>query len=351
VYVNSIVMQRPRLGRGSGFLRKLARKVKSISTGLTKVEAGFWVYSPLSMPVHHVEWLRPANTQILSAQISFICHRLGIRNPIVWVACPAACDVAVSMRRSRLVYQRTDRMEEFPNVDKDVIRRYDATLKGAADVTIFVNTAVYEQERHECRRALYLDHGVDFELFASARRDGTVPDEITDVSHPIVGFHGAFGVHTTDIPFIEKLVDRLPEMSFVFVGPVVPECRPLFDKRNVRMLGQKPYDRIPQYGKCFDVAIMPWCQNQWIEACNPVKLKEYLALGKPIVSTPFPELQKYADIVYQATTVEQFAGCIRRALSEDGPERIARRVERVRSASWDSKAKIVMDELFHGTRD
>lgn len=349
IYVNSIVMQKPRLGRGHSFLKKLVRKSKSIFTGLKRADAGFWVYSPFSMPVHHIRWLRPLNGKILKGQMGLVGHKLGIHNPIVWVVCPAACDVAVTMKRSRLVYQRTDRFEEFPDVDGNVIMAYDKTLKRMADLTVFVNTVIYEQERHECRRALYLDHGVDFELFASARDDTTVPDEMRGIRHPIVGFHGAFGVHTTDIPFIEKLVDVLPEMSFVFVGPTVPECRPLYDKKNVWMLGQKAYEQIPHYGKCFDVAIMPWRQNRWIEACNPIKLKEYLALGKPVVSTPFPELQKYADVVYKAAEVEEFAECIRKALSEDSPERIARRMDKVRAASWDSKARLVLDELFAET--
>ncbi len=83
------------------------------------------------------------------------------------------------------------------------------------------------------------------------------------------------------------------------------------------MLGKKPYEKIPHYGKCFDVAIMPWRQNRWIELCNPIKLKEYLALGKPVVSTSFPELQNYLDVTYTAKTPEEFVRCIKKALAEE----------------------------------
>jgi glycosyltransferase involved in cell wall biosynthesis len=112
------------------------------------------------------------------------------------------------------------------------------------------------------------------------------------------------------------------------------------------MLGQKPYEQIPHYGKCFDVAIMPWRQNRWIEACNPIKLKEYLALGKPIVSTPFSELQKYREVVYEACTPKEFSDKIRQAIKENCPERIAARKDKVRNETWDSKAKLVLEELF-----
>jgi len=121
-------------------------------------------------------------------------------------------------------------------------------------------------------------------------------------------------------------------------------------KRNVRMLGQKPYEQIPHYGKCFDVAIMPWRQNRWIEACNPIKLKEYLALGLPIVSTPFPELRKYLDVVYEASSPEEFAGSIRKALDENNPERAATRRQKIRDARWNNKAQLVLEALLGDSR-
>jgi glycosyltransferase involved in cell wall biosynthesis len=112
------------------------------------------------------------------------------------------------------------------------------------------------------------------------------------------------------------------------------------------MLGQKSYELIPQYGKCFDVAFMPWRQGRWIEACNPVKLKEYLALGKPVVSTPFPELSYYNDVTYQGATPEEFALCIERALAEDGPQRIIERRKKVKEATWESKTQLILNTLF-----
>ena len=161
-----------------------------------------------------------------------------------------------------------------------------------------------------------------------------------------MGFFGGIDDHTSDIGFVEDVVDLLPEMSFVFVGGASSDCSALASHKNVSMLGQKPYERIPHYGKCFDVAIMPWRQNRWIEACNPIKLKEYLALGKPVVSTPFSELQQYLDVVYQARTPGQFAECIKQALAEDCPERITQRREKVQNATWQNKAQMMLDELF-----
>jgi glycosyltransferase involved in cell wall biosynthesis len=346
LYINSIVMQKPNLSEGGRFFGRLFRKTKSMMTGLKKSDAGFWVYSPITLPVHHLAWARPLNKKILEYQVRLIVRRLGMDNPIVLAACPAACDVALDMKKTRLIYQRTDRFEEYPDVDAETIRQYDRKLKANADLTIFVSNTLYNEESTQCKKAIYLDHGVDFELFASAEQDSHQPPDITRIPRPIVGFFGKIDDYTVDIGFAEKVIDYLPDKSFVFIGRVDTDCSRLAAKENVWILGKKPYEQIPHYGKHFDVAIMPWRQNRWIDACNPIKLKEYLALGKPVVSTPFGELQKYLDVIYEAGTPEQFAKSIERAMTENSPERAAARKEKVEKATWHCKAQFVLEELF-----
>jgi glycosyltransferase involved in cell wall biosynthesis len=348
LYVNSIVMQKPNLGQGGKFVTKAVRKARSILRGLRKQGANFWVYSPLSLPLHHIRWAWHLNRMLLTGQIASVLRILAMHNPIVWVACPAACDIALRMKKVKLVYQRTDRFEEYPNVDVEAIRDYDRRLKTAADLTIYVNRRLYEEEAGQCKKAIYLDHGVDYDLFASAEDNIEKPDDIKEITRPIAGFFGGIDDHTLDIGFIEKVIDLLPEVNFVFVGKASADISRLVLKKNVRMLGQKPYEQIPHYGKCFDVALMPWRQDRWIEACNPIKLKEYLSLGKPIVSTPFSELAFYHDITYEAATPQEFAVCIKNALAEDCPERISARRKRVATATWDSKAELAMESLFEG---
>ncbi len=348
LYVNSIVIQKPKFGKNSKFIDKFVRKAKSIMTGLKQSGEGFWVYSPLTLPVHHIPWARQLNELLLTIQIRTVVRKLKIHNPIIWVACPGACDTSIRLPKSALIWQRTDRWEEFPNVDTRIISAYDRKLKVNADLTVFVSSLLYGAEYKQCRNALCLDHGVDYEMFAHAYDNGTIPQDMANIRKPIVGFFGQIDGHTFDVHFIEKVTECLPEISFVLIGKALNEvdCHSLLSRKNVWMLGQKPYKQVPHYGKCFDVAIMPWCQNRWIEACNPIKLKEYLALGKPVVSTPFPELQKYDDVVYQAKTPREFADCIKRALTEDNAERIASRRRKVEKSTWDSKAQLVLKELF-----
>jgi len=346
LYVNSIVIQKPALRQGRQLIEKLNRKTKSILKGLKPSGEGFWTYSPASLPLHHIWWARPLNEKLLRLQIMYVMRKLKMRYPVIWVACPGACETAIRINKSRLVWQRTDRWEEFPNVHQETIKRYDRKLKAAADLTVFVSKGLYQQEADQCRKAFYLDHGVDYETFAAAEHNKNQPPELRKIKRPIVGFFGGIDEHTFDIAFMQDVVELLPQMSFVFVGKASIDCSALSARKNVRMLGQKPYEQIPHYGKCFDVAVMPWRQNRWIETCNPIKLKEYLALGKPVVSTPFMELQKYDDLIYQARTPAAFAVCIKKAISQDNPALVNLRRKKVQQASWDSKAQLLLKELF-----
>jgi glycosyltransferase involved in cell wall biosynthesis len=346
LYINSIVMQKPKLSQGTKVLSKLFRKAKSIFTGLKKVDNNFLVYSPFSMPLHHIVPARQLNEKLLRCQVQAVMKKLKIINPVLWVVCSAACDTALKMKYDKLVYLRTDVYELFPNVDHDLISEYDLRLKKNADLTVFVSELLYTRESSQCRKALFVDHGVDFDFFASDLSTHSVPLDMRDIPKPIAGYFGSIDGHTVDYDLISRVADLLPKISIVFVGKVYSMDSNLYKNKNVWMLGPKPYELIPDYGKCFDVAIMPWRQTRWIEACNPIKLKEYLALGKPVVSTPFNELNKYLDVVYEARSSKDFAKAIEKALMEDNPERVASRRERVRNATWDSKAQLVLEELF-----
>ena len=107
---------------------------------------------------------------------------------------------------------------------------------------------------------------------------------------------------------------------------------------NVYWLGFKPYEQIPAYGSAFDIALMPWLDNEWIRHSNPIKLKEYLALGLPIISTNFPEAQHYADVINIARDSEDFVEQIRLALAGKSIGSKESRRRRVANASWDSQA-------------
>ena len=347
LYINSIVMTKFNVGKGKSFSKRFIRKTKSLFKGLQRTEKGFWVYSPIALPVHHIWWAKPLNEILLRFQMSRIIRKLGIHNPIVLVANPAACNVAMKLRKKKLIYQRTDRFEEAEGIDVDVIAKCDRTLKAHSDLTIYASKTLYEEESDQCRKGFFLDHGVDYDLFANAEKSPDDPEDIATIPKPIIGYFGAISHHSVDIALAEKIADLMPEASFVYIGTAYEDYPDLKAKKNVWFLGQKDYEQIPSYGKCFDVAILPWIRNEWTAAANPIKVKEYLALGKPLVCTPvFTQLQEYLDVAYVADTPEQFVQCIKRAMEEDNPERIAARRAKVKNDTWDDKAELLLRTLF-----
>lgn len=342
LYLNSVVMRKPNVAEGRMFFRRVLRKVRSMARGLVRVPEGFWVYSPVTAPVHHVPALRPVNEWLLRTQVRWAMGRIGLTRPWIWVNCPAACDAALALPREILIYQRTDRYEEYPGVDARQIVRYDRRLKEAADLVFFCNRGLFNEERDQCRKAAYIDHGVAFDLFAQAEHDPWIPPEMQGVPRPVAGFYGGIDPHTMDVPLLARTIERLPDVTFVLIGKASADCAALQNRPNVVRIDQRPYEQIPHYGKCFDVCLMPWNRNRWIEACNPIKLKEYLALGKPVVSTPFPQLTEYRDLVLTADTPEAFSACIQHALADRDARMTQRMRDCVRPYSWQHQAMQIL---------
>ena len=350
LYVNSIVVRKFNFQEGTMFLRRLKRKVRSILRGMrpSGVE-NMAVYSPFSMPVHHIFGARYLNRLALSLQVGHCVRKLGMAEPIVWVACPGAAEVAIGLPHSKLVYQRSDRYEDFPGLDSKQVRLYDQLLKRHADLVIYVNRDLWMQEKAECKKAIFLDHGVDYELFAYAHRDQHIPEEIKRIPHPIVGLFSHIDENKVDFTLVEGLSDLLSDMSIVLIGGSNVDLSCLASRKNIHLLGQKPYEQIPHYAKCFDVCFLPCPQSRWVEAANPIKLKEFLALGKPIVSAPCSAIETYKDLVYVASDVNEFAEAVRQACNENDPELVAARRAQVSGSTWEAKAIEAMQALYEVT--
>lgn len=361
LYINSIGVRVPSVSEGGMFVQRMRRKIQSLRRGLVTVQKNFSVFSPFVVPGKLGMHL---SHPLMLLQVRWAARRLGIRHPLVWVVCPPAAAIVGQLRPAGLIYQRTDAYEDFPGVDANLIRRLDRRMKARADVTLFCSSYVLAREARDCRNAMFLDHGVDFDRFAAAGRTacGHAPDGAAStnchgdtcdrscrtpcsmhrIGRPRVGFVGGIDSHTFDPDLFTEVACRLPDVQFILVGACsLPRgwCR----SSNVSLLGQQPYDHIADYMAACDVLIMPWNRSAWIQACNPIKLKEYLAVGRPIVSTPFEELRRYDGLVHVAEDCDSFAAHVRRALSHPLAAETLR--ERVRHETWQARGCQVLAEL------
>ena len=340
LYVNSLGMRAPDPREGTMFVRRVLRKLASFRRGFVRVDEQFGVLSPISIPgergaIFTKRWL--------TKRVGEAAKSMNIKRPLVWVACPTADGVVDAIDRVGLVYQRTDRYECYPGVQQSRIKGCDDRLKSRADLTVFCGDLLFAQESAECRNACLIDHGFDLKRFERASRGHSPePRDLADLKRPRVGFIGGIDSHTFDVRLFIETAQQLPEIQFVLVGACsLPDgwC----ELPNVAMLGQKPYEQVADYMSACDVLIMPWRRNQWIEACNPVKLKEYLATGRPIVSTEFDQLRRYGEQIRVAWTPQTFRQAILDALCDPGDEQLRR--ERVAGHSWSQAASVLLDQL------
>ena len=340
IFVNSIAVRMPSFREKSQFAARIGRKLKSLARGLVRVDSGFWVFSPVSAPGPTGEKL---TRWALGPQIKLAAHRAGIRKPLLWIHCPAGASLIDDIPHAGLVLQRTDRFEAFPEADPEIVERQIARLKREADLVVYCNPVLMAEEEGEVRRQLLITHGVDLETFVAAgctRAPG--PADVAIMKRPRAGFIGGIDAHTFDPPLFVSVARQLPDVEFALIGGCsLPEgwC-PL---ANVKLLGRKPYELIANYMSAMDVLIMPWNGSEWIKACSPIKLKEYLAVGRPVVTTDFPALQKYRDLVRIAHGPRAFADAIRAALDE--PYDADRSRARIASEGWDAKAAYLGEAL------
>ncbi|MBL7187247.1 MAG: hypothetical protein ISS70_13075 [Phycisphaerae bacterium] len=307
-----------------------------------------YVMSPISLPLWSSKLGCLFNTYSIMVQVKLAMFILRIKSPIYYVGCPAAWEVVKKVRRRYLVYERTDLFEEMPEVDKPYIKSLDNDLVQSSDLVLYVDAAMYDEGVKINPNSILIGHGVDFAFFASADESDYVPADIANVPKPIVGYFGDICDKTFDFDLMRHLAAGLPGMSFVLIGPLSSDVGCLREFKNVHILGQKTYQDIPHYGKVFDASILPWKKSRWVIHSYPIKIKEYLALGRPFVSVDIPAVKLFDHVTYVAGDYDDFVVKLRQAVEDKDAENIQRRRESVRLETWDSKIEQIVDFIEKG---
>lgn len=344
--VNSIGLRVPLPGRSSQPMRRVLRKAASLTRGVRRPIPdlpGFYVFSPVAIPPQASPRLRRASALLVRWQVQAVSMWLGIRRPHLLVTIPSAVDVTRGMPCSSLVFNRSDLQSAFPEADGGLIEQMENELLRTADAVIYVSRELMELDREVVgERAYYLGHGLDLDHFTRVPTDEQ-PADIRSIPGPRIGFFGGIDDYVVDLELIERLSVELPDAQVILIGDATCNLDRLTARPNVTWLGMRPYEEIPAYGSAFDVAIMPWLSNSWIRFCNPIKLKEYLALGLPVVTTDYPELASMLRYVRVATP-DGFSTAVREALAEPlTPEAVARRRVAVARDTWSTKADELRD--------
>ncbi len=345
LFVNSITMGLPSIGNPD-FFHKIRRKFRSYLRWLRKAPEGLWVMTPINVPLYGWSVVRALNRLLLVLQLRLVMFFLNLRRPIVWVAIPTAADLVNSLGAKLLVYQVSDKYDvnEDSALSRTVIRDMDSRLKQRAAVVMYSGRKLYEES--EVRHRYFLEQAVDYERFANL--PPKAPADIAAIPRPVLGYVGAADWYTMDVPLIEHVAKARPDWHWVFIGAKSNVVQ--LSARNIHFLGSKPYSELPRYYRHIDVCVLPWNQkNAFTSYGSAIKVREYLATGKPVVISPLYEYLHTPGVrIYRST--DEFIRSVEEALASDTPHKRQVRQDAVRNCTWDVRAREVAS-LFRGLLD
>ena len=346
IWVNYHASRRPRFNLID--LKLIAGRLLQAAGGAQRAESRIKVLSPLLAPLPEARWARRLNAWLVARQVKRALAALPPRDTQLWLFTPDAPELIDRIKPRRVIYYCVDDFAGFSGFNPELMTRLEQQTCAAADVVL----ATAERLHDKCRRlnanCQLLPHGVDFEHFAAAADLGMqhVPADVRDIPKPIFGYFGLISDYV-DLDLLAAAARRRPDWSFVLLGDCCCDVSILSRLYNVHLLGGKPYEDLPRYCRAFDVGLIPFRMNRLTRAVNPIKLREYLAAGLPVVSAPMPEVLRYAPVVQTAVTVDEFIAACATSLAAARDGDAAARRALVREESWrarvDTIARLLAD--------
>lgn len=342
LFVNSIGIRVPST-QDKMFLKRVMNKLKSMFKFLKKAGPALWVFTPIALPPFQgkEKWIERFNLFILKAQFYFVMKFLGFKRPVLWVTSPSARDIALYLNKKdgkALVYYCVDNVSMYPGVNRDFILEREKDLHKNANLAIFVSHKLLEERKNLNPNTRFLGHGVDFEHFARCR-DAALPEpaDMASFPRPVVGYIGE--ILGSDFELIRYLASQNPGFSFIFIGQPYDDVEAFDFPPNVHFLGKRPYETLPQYLKSMDCLCLYYrTDDAYNNYRNPKKLLEYLSTGKPVVSVAIHEMEFFKEYAYVAKNVEEFDRLLKKAVSENSPELVKKRMDFAKAQTWDAVA-------------
>lgn len=324
-------------GISKGFVRRIIRKTKSFLTFLRKPHKNLYVFSPWFLPIQGTKTFDALNNLLLRVQLGIVRQITGIHRPLLWIENLRTADMLDCFDPVLTVFHISDLFAECPYTRRrQILRRREEIIMDRSDLIICVSQRLQQAKSKSMKKVVYLPHGVDFERFREAAENGAEPENLKQIPRPRAGYFGTMTANN-DIELLLFCARKLPHISFVLAGQITSgDYSQLAKLDNVHLLGKVPYEQIPSLCASFDVCMLQWRMNDWIRHCNPLKLFEYMASGRPIVSVPIEEVKQYCELLSIADGKEAFCEALLWELEHDTPERAKRRIEIAGKHSWNN---------------
>jgi glycosyltransferase involved in cell wall biosynthesis len=348
LYIENTGVRAPGLGDAARVLARLKSWMGSlISRGVREVAAGVYVCSPLILPPFGSPVRKFINRHFLLPLIGRVFRKLDMRDVIIWSYLPTDTVLdLVKLLRTRRGATLYYCMADFPQLTPDSaqIAETERLLVEQSDLVFANCTKISKRLSERGKKVHIFPPGVNLDAFPflfdqTNNPPGPQPAlKIETLKRPIIGYIGGLHRHV-DFDLLAQIADARPEWSWVLVGPLQASAEKLEGHKNVYLEGPKPHEELAIYLQRFDVCIVPYLRSAYTETVVPVKVNEYLAAGKPVVSTDLPTVSEFNErhniLITTKNTSDDFLKGIEQALQlPKNPGTIARRREVAALCDW-----------------
>ena len=319
-------------------LRKRRRNRRS--RGIDEIETNLWLHTPPALLPgrYYSRFVARMNAQVVAHDVLEQTERLGFERPILWMYLPEHAPLVGQFGERLCAYHCIDEWSVGARGRKrNTVVALERDLVQHAHIVFANSRLTYENKKRWNANTYRVPSGADVEHFSSARL-GVAHPSVADLQHPVLAFAGNIN-EKINITLLTSVARAKPEWSIVLAGrhnPHAVDLSQLNALANIHMLGEVPFDVLPSVLAGADLCLLPYAVGEATRYRSPLKLYEYLATGKPIVSTPHPEVAEWSDFVTIAPT-DEFTAAIERALANDTTEESNRRREVAKAQSWDSR--------------
>ncbi len=309
---------------------------------------GFETASFLYLPLETPEMLPSLNARMLSWQARRRFPFLSSGEYVLWIGSPNHLARAL-LRGNRPFLSIYDCMDDLGAIHQGDYA--EKIVQAEQEVTKSVDIIFASSERLHARMAqrnpntYLIPNAADLACFNLTNEPAGHPPPPFPTDRPVVGYYGTLG-HWVDFELIDRLAECQPDWSIVLIGPMKVPKHMVPQRKNIFLVGPQPHSRLVPYARKFSAAILPFLVNELTASVDPVKLYEYLALGKSVVSTDLPEIGKFRGLVRVAKDHNDFLACLREEVARPADLALARRrFEFVQEHSWERRIEEIMKVL------
>jgi len=287
---------------------------------------------------------------MIGAQIRKLAKSRGLTKPILWIAIPTAAEMIGAFDESAIIYQVSDKYDANTMdhaTDPALIRKLHEQAIDRADLVFYSGRKLFDEATRGRDHSYLLEQGVDYERWSKVTTLSIAP-EIDKIPHPRLGYFGAIEPWLVDQELIKRAARERPSWQWIFIGNRSRGIE-IEDLPNTHFLPPVQYEELPAYAAGFDVCVLPWETEQAFTSYgSAIKVREYLASGKPVVISPLPEYEPMGDVLRIARSRDEFLRLVEDALNENDESASAKRQASVASGTWDARAEWV-SELIEKT--